>query len=65
MSSARLVAIVHRSDVVVLVTGVNSHGAVRLAKREADRVSVPVKIVKYCGRTTARAILGEIARQAA
>jgi len=59
----RLVALVARANVLFLVTGVNSHGAVSVAKREAARSGVPVHILKFCGASRARALLAEVAQQ--
>jgi hypothetical protein len=63
--SARLASLVQRTDLVVIVTGTNSHGAVHIARREAARSGARVRIVKVLGSGTARAILEEIARAAA
>ena len=57
----RLVALVHRTDLVVIVTGTNSHNAVHLAKREAAKSGAQIRILKSCGAGTARALLAEIA----
>ncbi len=54
---ARLVALVRRTDIVVIVTGTNSHNAVQVAKREAAKAGKSVLIVKACGAGTARALL--------
>jgi hypothetical protein len=58
----RLVALVQRTDVVVIVTGTNSHNAVHVAKRAATRFGTRIRILKACGAGTARALLSEIAR---
>jgi len=60
--AARLVALVHRTDFVVIVTGTNSHNAVHVAKREAAKWGARVRILKSCGAGTARALLAEIAQ---
>lgn len=57
----RLVALIARAHVLVLVTGVNSHGAVGVAKRAAAKSGAEVRIVKFCGSSKARSILSEIA----
>jgi hypothetical protein len=62
---ARLVSLVHRNDVVVIVTGTNSHNAVHVAKREAAKVGAQVRILKSCGAGTARALIAELACSAA
>jgi hypothetical protein len=63
--TARLVALVHRTDVVVIVTGTNSHNAVQIARREALKSGAHLRLLAYLGAGTARALLTEIARQAA
>ncbi|MFO0626904.1 MAG: DUF2325 domain-containing protein [Polyangiales bacterium] len=62
---AQLTALLRRSDVVVLVTAVNSHNAVQIARREAARAGAAVRIVKFCGVSTARALLQALVAQAA
>jgi hypothetical protein len=57
----RLIALVQRTDVVVIVTGTNSHNAMHIAKREAAKSGARVRILKSCGAGTARALLAEIA----
>jgi hypothetical protein len=61
----RLVALIHRTDVVVIVTGTNSHNAVHIAKREATKVGARVVHLKSCGTAAARALLAEIAQPTA
>ena len=63
--SARLVGLIQRTDVAVIVTGVNSHNAVQIARREAVKSGAHVRLLKSLGAGTARALLTEIARQAA
>jgi hypothetical protein len=57
----RLVALVERTDLVVIVTGINSHNAVHIAKRTAAKARTHVRILKACGSGTARLLLAEIA----
>jgi hypothetical protein len=57
----RLVALIARAHVLVLVTGVNSHGAVGVAKREAAKSGAEIRILKFCGSSKARALLSELA----
>jgi hypothetical protein len=52
---------VHRTDLVVIVTGTNSHNAVHVAKREAAKSGARVVILKSCGAGTARALLTQCA----
>jgi uncharacterized protein DUF2325 len=63
--AARLVALVQRTDIVIVVTGTNSHNAVQIALREAVKSGARVKIVKFLGTGTARALLTEIAQKSA
>jgi hypothetical protein len=63
--AARLVALVHRNDLVVIITGTNSHNAVHVAKREVAKSGARLRILKACGAGTARALLAEIAQAAA
>jgi hypothetical protein len=58
--AARLAALVQRTQLVVIITGTNSHNAVQVAKREAARWNVPVRMLRACGLGTARALLTEI-----
>jgi hypothetical protein len=60
-ATARLAALVHRTDFLFIVTGTNSHGAVHVAKREAAKAGVRVRILKFCGSGTARALLTQVA----
>ena len=64
-AKARLVALVQRTDWVVIVTGTNSHNAVLIAKREAAKTGAHVLILKACGGGKARALIADIARRAA
>lgn len=59
--ATRLASLVQRSDFLVIITGINSHNAVKVAKREANRLGVPMHILKACGIGTARALLATIA----
>jgi hypothetical protein len=58
----RLVALMHRTDLVVIVTGTNSHNAMHIAKREAAKSGARIFILKSCGTGTARSLLAEIAQ---
>jgi hypothetical protein len=60
-STGRIAALVHRTDLLVIVTGTNSHNAVQVAKREAMRSGVPMRIVKFCGAASARALIAGVA----
>lgn len=63
--TARLTSLLARTDVVVIVTGTNSHNAVQIARREAAKSGAQVRLVKSLGAGTARALLVEIAQLAA
>jgi hypothetical protein len=63
-STDRIAALVRRTSLLVIVTGTNSHNAVRVAKREATRVGVPVRIVTFCGAAQARALVAQLAQGA-
>jgi hypothetical protein len=64
-SGQRLIALVRRTDVVILVMGIVSHAAACVAKREAARTGVPVHVLKSCSCSAARALLARFVRQAA
>jgi predicted dehydrogenase len=61
-SAEDLEAIVERSDVVVIVTGVNSHGAVSIAKRAARRSGCPAVIARSCGPSRFEQVLSALSR---
>jgi uncharacterized protein DUF2325 len=65
LGKGRLIALVERMDVVVIITGTNSHNAVHIAKRAAARVGTRIRILKACGSGTARVLLAEMAQVAA
>jgi hypothetical protein len=64
-TKARLVSVVSRSQVVFLITGTNSHGAVEIVKKEASRAGVRLEILKSCGCAKARALLAELVQRRA
>ncbi|MGD0677287.1 MAG: DUF2325 domain-containing protein [Polyangiaceae bacterium] len=61
--AARLAALIRRTHLVVIITGTNSHNAVLLAKREANRLGIPLRILKSCGVGTARTLLQEFSQE--
>jgi hypothetical protein len=63
--AGELRAAIGRADVVIIVTDVNSHGAVQLAKKVARQEGRHVQILKRCGRAKFREILGELSARAA
>jgi hypothetical protein len=56
-SAASLRALVARSELVILVTDINSHNAVRATRREARLRQRPLKIVRKMGATQFSALL--------
>ena len=59
-SSSALRALVARSELVVIVTEINSHNAVRAARREARLRHRPLKIVRKLGATQFAALLRNV-----
>jgi hypothetical protein len=57
-----LEAIVERSDVVVIVTAVNSHGAVAIAKKAAKKTGCAAFIARTCGPSRFEQILSDLSR---
>ena len=55
-ASERLRAMIERSDVVVIVTEINSHGAVQQARSLASRAHRPVHLVRRFGTSQLRAL---------
>lgn len=55
-------ALVARTNILVLVTGVNSYGAVAVVKPEAERSGAEVRIRKFCRSSKARALLTELSQ---
>lgn len=50
-------ALVERSDFLVIVTEVNSHGAVLLAKKMAQRIGRGVLVIRRCGTARFQVLL--------
>jgi hypothetical protein len=59
--AAELEAIVSRSEVVIIVTKVNSHGAMHLAKKAAQRHSRPALVARTCSPSSFRSLLASVA----
>jgi len=59
-SAAGLRALVARSELVVVVTDVNSHNAVRTARREARLRNRTLRIVRRIGATQLTALLNDL-----
>jgi hypothetical protein len=57
-----LESIVERSDLVVIVTEVNSHGAVFIAKKAAHRAGRPSVIVRTCGPSRFQLVIDALQR---
>jgi hypothetical protein len=64
-SSLHLKALIGRSELVVVVTDVNSHNGVRTARREARLRQRPLKIVRRLGSSQFAALLESLRRRAA
>jgi Uncharacterized protein conserved in bacteria (DUF2325) len=60
-SADDLEAIVERSDMVVIVIGVNSHGAASIAKKAARRSGCAAVIARTCGPSRFGQILSALA----
>jgi len=58
-----LEAIVERSDLAVIVTEVNSHGAVLIAKKTAQRCGRPSIIVRTCGPSRFQLVVDALRKQ--
>jgi Uncharacterized protein conserved in bacteria (DUF2325) len=56
-SAGFLRALVIRSDLVIVLTDVNSHNAVRMARRHARHSGVPVRLLRRLGPTQFTALL--------
>ncbi|MES1209015.1 MAG: DUF2325 domain-containing protein [Pseudomonadota bacterium] len=59
-SAASLRAVVARSQLVVVVTDVNSHNAVKTARREARLRNRPLRIVRRIGASQLVALLEDL-----
>jgi hypothetical protein len=59
-SAAALRALVARSELVIIVTEINSHNAVRATRREARLRRRPLKIVRKMGATQFAALLQQV-----
>ena len=59
-STASLRALVARADLVFVLTDVNSHNAVHIARRAARLHHVPLRIVRRLGSTHLAAYLAEL-----
>lgn len=60
--SAALAALVDRVDVLLIVTDVNSHTAVQLARKLARKVNLPVHLLRQCGPSRFREWLRALER---
>ena len=50
-------SVVERAELVVVVTDVNSHGAVQVARKEARRLGRPMVLLRRCSPGKLRAVL--------
>jgi hypothetical protein len=62
--AAELEALIERADVVVVVTDVNSHGAVRLARRRSHLHGGHLLLLRRCGLRQFRELLQGLHRAA-
>jgi hypothetical protein len=58
-SSAGLRALVGRADLVVVLTDINSHNGVQLARRQARLLNRPLRIMRRLGPSRLAALLRE------
>ncbi len=56
-----LAGVVARADHVIVVTGTNSHGGVKLAKQYAHAHGKQVWIMRACGLALAKRVLDDVA----
>lgn len=56
-----LAGVISRADQVIVVTGTNSHGGVKLAKQYAHEHGKHVWIMRACGLALAKRVLDDIA----
>lgn len=56
-----LAGVVSRADHVIVVTGTNSHGGVKLAKQYAHEHGKSVWIMRACGLALAKRLLDDVA----
>lgn len=59
-SAAGLRALVTRADLVIVLTDVNSHNAVRLARRHARACRTPLRLFRRLGTSNFEAFLRQI-----
>jgi hypothetical protein len=59
--AGELEATVQRCDLAIIVTEVNSHGAMYIAKKSAARAARPALITRTCGPSRFSAILESLA----
>jgi hypothetical protein len=62
--AAAMETLVERADLIIVVTDLNSHGGVQLARRLADRRGCPVILVRKLGSARLTSLLAELARGA-
>jgi hypothetical protein len=56
-----LAGVISRADQVIVVTGTNSHGGVKLAKQYAHEHGKQVWIMRACGLSLAKRVLDDVA----
>jgi hypothetical protein len=61
--AAALQALVDRADLIIVVTDLNSHGGVQLARRLAAQQGKPLLLFRRCGASRFAELLDELARR--
>ena len=55
--------VVERADLVVILTDVNSHGAVQIARKLCRQIGRPLMLTRRCGASRFQRFLDELASQ--
>lgn len=58
-----LKAAVERADVVLILTEINSHGSMYLAKRVAQKLGRETRVMRKCGPAKFELLLGDLAER--
>lgn len=61
--SEALVALARSVDLLIVLTDVNSHGAVHIARREARRWGVPLMLQRRCSPARLKTIVADLQAQ--
>jgi hypothetical protein len=60
--SDELQKLVSRSEFVIILTAINSHHGVQIAKKTASKMNLPTVVMTKCGRQTFRELLCRASR---